>query len=205
MKDTKSKGLNIFYYGKGKGKTTAAIGLAVRAAGSGMNVCILQFVKNKPVKKGGKLQGGEWPQSSEFLYFDAAESGMRSAKTDRKVGKIDYQQLGAGFVGILGDRKARAVHVKAAKQGLAIAKKMIASKKYQLVILDELVSALEIGLLSEKEILGLIAKKPKRLHLAYTGHDPYEKIIAASDLVSEIFMVKHPYYQGILAQRGIDF
>jgi cob(I)alamin adenosyltransferase len=193
------KGLNIFYYGKGKGKTTAVMGLAARAAGAGMEVFILQFVKSKAPKKGGKLQSGEWPTSSEILFFDAA------AKSAKSFGKITTEQTGAGFVGILGDKKERATHVKEAKKGLALANKIIKEDKYDLIILDELVSALELELLSEKEILKLISGKPKYLHLAYTGHDKFPNIIAASDMVSEIKMIKHPYYKGILAQRGIDF
>lgn len=191
------KGLNIFYYGKGKGKTTAIMGLAARAAGAGMNVFILQFVKSKN-KKGKKLQSGEWPTSSEILFFDAA-------KKIKGFGKITTEQTGAGFVGILGDKKQRAEHIKEAKKGLALAKKIIKADKYDLVILDELVSAAELDLLSEKEIVSLISSKPKYLHLAYSGHDKFEGIVAASDLVSEINMIKHPYYKGILAQRGIDF
>ena|SRR5258708_18341979 len=97
------------------------------------------------------------------------------------------------------------MHIRAAQAGLTLAKKIIKSRKYNLVILDELVSALELKLISEKEILNLLKIKPPDLFLAYTGHDPYKKIIAASDLVSDISMIKHPYYKGILAQRGIDF
>ncbi|MEK7651918.1 MAG: cob(I)yrinic acid a,c-diamide adenosyltransferase [Patescibacteria group bacterium] len=192
-----SKGLNIYYYGKGKGKTTAVMGLAVRAAGALMNVSILQFVKAKQPKKGNRLQSGEWPVSNEFLYFNATKT--------KKVGKIESKQVGAGFVGILGDKKQREIHIKAAKQGLKEAEKIFKSKKYQLVILDELISALELKLITEKEVLNLISKKPKELHLAYTGHEAFKKIIEVSDLVSEVKMIKHPYYKGIMAIRGIDF
>jgi cob(I)alamin adenosyltransferase len=196
------KGLNIFYYGKGKGKTTAVMGLAARAAGSGMNVFILQFVKAERPKKGSRLQSGEWPVSFEIGYF---ESATKSLRRNKSIGKIVTDQVGAGFVGILGDKKERAIHVEHAKKGYEIAKKLIKSDKYDLVILDELVSALELNLLSESQVVSLIKSKPKHLHLAYTGHDVFKKVIEASDMVSEINMVKHPYYKGILAQRGIDF
>ncbi|MDB4939637.1 MAG: Cob(I)alamin adenosyltransferase [Candidatus Doudnabacteria bacterium] len=194
------KGLNIFYYGKGKGKTTAAMGLAARAAGADMDVFILQFVKSKAAAKGQKLQSGEWPISSEILFFNAAKKS-----SVKSIGKITTEQTGAGFVGILGDKKQRSVHIKEANKGLLLAKKIINSDKYDLIILDELVSAVELGLFSEKEVVALVKQKPKHLHLAYTGHDAFENIIACSDLVSEIKMIKHPYYKGILAQRGIDF
>jgi cob(I)alamin adenosyltransferase len=189
-------GLNIFYFGRGKGKTTAAMGLAARAAGAGMDVFILQFVK-APRPAGGKtLQGGEWPVSSEILFFES----VRGSK-----GKIGTAQVGAGFVGILGDRKARAVHVREAERGLALAKKIIASKKYGVVILDELLSAVDLKLLSEADVLALIKSKPPSLHLAYTGHRKYVKIVAVSDVATEMKMVAHPYYSGMVAQRGIDF
>ncbi|GAC1413559.1 MAG: cob(I)yrinic acid a,c-diamide adenosyltransferase [Candidatus Doudnabacteria bacterium] len=191
------KGLNIFYYGKGKGKTTAIMGLAARAAGAGMNVYILQFVKSNN-KKGKKLQSGEWPTSSEILYFDSVR-GLKG------LGSIITEQTGAGFVGILGDKKQRAEHVQEAKKGLDLAKKAISSDNYDLIVLDELVSAAELHLISEEEIVSLISSKPAHLHLAYSGHDKFKNIIKASDLVSEIKMIKHPYYNGILAQRGIDF
>ena len=202
------RGLNIFYYGKGKGKTTAAMGLAARAAGVGMDVLILQFVKAKRPKKGQKLQSGEWPVSSEIIYFEATNAAIpkaRLAAAKNKIGKIKTEQLGVGFVGILGDKKEKNAHIKAAKEGLAAARKHIKSDKFDLIILDELVSALELKLLSENEIINLIKSKPKHLHLAYTGHDKFPNIEEVSDLVSEINMVKHPYYKGILAQRGIDF
>jgi len=205
------RGLNIFYYGKGKGKTTAAMGVAARAAGAGMNVYILQFVKARKPKKGHNLQSGEWPISSEILFFEAAENALRSGAGTGKgvhrngVGSIKAGQVGVGFVGILGDKKARTKHILEAKKGLAQAKKIIASDRYDLIILDELVSALELDLISEAEILDIIRNKPKHLHLIYTGHDKFDKIIEASDLASEILMIKHPYYKGILAQKGIDF
>jgi cob(I)alamin adenosyltransferase len=195
------KGLNIFYYGKGKGKTTAAMGVAVRAAGAGMDVFILQFVKAKAPKKGSRLQSGEWPISSEIIFFQETK---KLAK-DAKIGKVVSEQVGVGFVGILGDKKERKIHIDEAKRGMKRAKEIIASDKYDLVIMDELISALELDLLKEKEILALIKSKPKHTHLIYTGHDAFDKIIEESDLASEINMIKHPYYQGILAQRGIDF
>src|SRR5258708_12793685 len=140
------KGLNIFYYGKGKGKTTAVIGLAVRAAGAGMNVCILQFVKAQRPKPGQPRKSGEWPLSNEFNYFDAQ-------KPTKKIGKIDYQQLGLGFVGILGDKKKRVMHIRAAQAGLTLAKKIIKSRKYNLVIFYELFSALHLNLISDNKTL----------------------------------------------------
>jgi cob(I)alamin adenosyltransferase len=198
-------GLKIFYYGKGKGKTTAAMGLAARAAGAGMDVFVLQFVKAKRLQKGQLRKGGEWPLSNEIYYFENTKPDLEKIPAGKRIGSIITEQVGRGFVGILGDDKARKEHTKAAKEGLVYAHKLFRSKKYGLVILDELITALELKLFSEKEVLDLLKAKPKDLHIAYTGHDPIKKIITASDLVSEIKMIKHPYYKGILAQRGIDF
>jgi cob(I)alamin adenosyltransferase len=202
---TPQVGLKIFYYGKGKGKTTAVMGLAARAAGAGMDVFILQLVKARRLQKGQQRKGGEWPLSNEVYYFENSKPDLKKIPKGKKIGAINTEQVGRGFVGILGDDKARKEHIKAAKEGIKLAARIFRGGKYGLVILDELVSALELKLISEKEVLNLLKAKPKNLHIAYTGHDPYKKIIAASDLVSEITMVKHPYYKGILAQRGIDF
>lgn len=210
-------GLNIYYYGSGKGKTTAAVGLAVRAAGAGMNVCILQFVKAGKPPLGIKRQPGEWPVSSEINYFEdnKKRAGSKSKKAGSKktgtrigtakIGRIDTKQVGAGFVGILGDSKQKSEHINAAAKGMELAEQIIKSDKYDLVILDELISALELDLIAESEALRLINSKPAHIHLAYTGHNRYPKIENVSDLVSEVKMIKHPYYSGKLAQKGIDF
>ncbi len=188
------RGLNIYYFGNGKGKTTAAVGLAARAAGAGMDVFILQFVKAKRPASGKKLQSGEWPVSSEILFFESARSS--------KVGKIHSAQVGAGFVGILGDKKSRAVHVAEAKRGLELAKKIASSGKYRVVILDELLSAVDLKLLSEASVLKLIKSKPAGVHLVYTGHSKTAKVAEVSDLVTEMKMVKHPYYSASRAARN---
>ena len=199
---TPRAGLNIFYYGKGKGKTTAAMGLAVRAAGAGMNVFVLQFVKAARPTKGKTYEGGEWPVSSEIYFF---ENTIVNPKSKRKIGKIKNAQMGKGFVGILGDKKDKAVHIQAAKDALDFAKKLLISDKYDVIILDELISALELKLISQKEVIDLIRLRPAHNYLVYTGHDAFPKILDISDLASEINMTKHPYYKGILAQKGIDF
>ena len=192
------KGLVISYIGDGKGKTSAAMGLAVRAAGAGMNVFILQFVKAKKPEDDQPLQSGEWPVSSEVDFFDNISSSSG-------IGKIDNGQVGVGFVGILGDRKEREAHMRQALQGLERARQLITSGEYDVVILDEIISALELKLIEERDILDLISIKPEMLHLVLTGHDKYPKLIKASDLVTEMKMVKHPYYEGVLAQIGIDY
>jgi len=188
---TARKGLVICYIGDGKGKTSAAMGLAARATGAGMKVFILQFVKARRPDEGKKLQPGEWPISNEIIFFE--KNG------------IDTDQVGLGFVGILGDQKERDQHEREALKGLEMARQAISSGKYQVIILDEIISALELELLKESDILDLIASKPEMLHLVITGHNKFPKIIKACDLVTEMKMIKHPYYNNILAQRGIDY
>lgn len=172
------KGLTIIYIGNGKGKTSAAVGLAVRAAGTGLKVLFLQFVK------------GDWP------------SGEREALV--KLG-VEVRVLGRGFVKILGDRKPMAEHVKAARTAMREGVKALKSKKYDLVVLDEAISAIEEKLLTIEDVYKMVKAKPKQVHLCLTGHNNFKKLTACADLVTEMKMTKHPYYKGILAQKGIDY
>jgi cob(I)alamin adenosyltransferase len=174
-----TKGLTIIYIGDGKGKTSAAAGLACRAAGSGFRVLYLQFVK------------GDWP------------SGEREILS--KLKNVDVKLMGRGFVGILGDRKPIEEHIKAAKNAMKESIKDLKSKKYDLVILDEAISAIEAKLLTVEDVVKIIKSKPTEVHLCLTGHKRIKKLIDMADLVTEMKMIKHPYYQGILAQRGIDY
>lgn len=191
------KGLVICYVGAGKGKTTAAMGMAVRAAGDGKNVFILQFVK-AAAKSSDKIKEGEWPVSSEITFFDNMSSG-------HNIGKIENEQVGLGFVGILGDKKEKDVHIRQALKGIERAREIITSGDYEVVILDEIISALEVGLIEERDIIDLIKLKAPLQHLVITGHNKYPDILKWCDLVTEMKMIKHPYYKGILAQKGIDY
>ncbi len=183
------------HIGDGKGKTTAAMGVAIRASGAGLNVFILQFVK---AKLKDKREPGEWPLSNEIEF-------LNQIKIPKNLGQIETEQVGEGFVGILGDRKQRDAHIREALRGLELARKLIVSNQYQLIILDEILSAVELNLLTEQDVLDLIKLKPEMLHLLITGHDKNKNIIKACDLVTDMKMVKHAYYDGVLAQKGIDF
>lgn len=191
------KGLVICYLGAGKGKTTAAMGMAIRASGAGMNVYILQFVKAKGATS-DKIKEGEWPVSSEIDF-------LNNISFSSSVGTIENEQVGLGFVGILGDKKEREAHIRQAINGLQRAREIILSGKYQVIILDEIISALESKLIEERDIVDLINLKSPLQHLVLTGHNKYPKILKQCDLVTEMKMEKHPYYKGILAQRGIDY
>lgn len=184
-----NQGLIIIYIGDGKGKTTASVGLAVRAAGAGKKVLFCQFVKAGAEKP----SGGEWPKSSEIDILE---------KTPNVAVKI----LGKGFVGILGDQKAKAEHQGAAQEGLTWLKNEIQSKKFEVIIADELISALELDLVTIEDIKEVFALAREHIGaLAVTGHNKYNDLIDDADLVTEMKMIKHPYYKGILAKKGIDF
>lgn len=174
------KGLIIVYTGDGKGKTTAALGMCIRAAGYKKKIKILQFVKGS--WKYGELEGIKL--LSDF---------------------VDMEAIGEGFVGIVDDKKAFEVHVQAARQGLEYAKQIIQSGKYDIVMLDELNVAVHLGLVGLEEVLALVKGKPERLHLVITGRNARPELIEIADLVTEMKEIKHPYQKGILAQRAIDW
>ena len=177
-------GITVAYIGDGKGKTTAAVGAATRAAGYGWKVLFLQFYKS-----------AQWP------------SGEREAL--RRLG-VDVEVLGEGFVGILGDRKHLRQHQRAAQRALRLAWARTVSGKYKLVILDEVVSCLEQKLLTVPALTHFLQKrakhpKAKDVNLVLTGHEKFPAVLRHCDVVTEMQMVKHPYYKGFIAVQGIDY
>ena len=173
-------GLVIVYTGKGKGKTTAALGMALRALGHGFKVLMIQFIK------------GEW------FYGELSSSSKLEPD-------FELVTAGKGFVGIIDDDKPREDHVAAAKEALRISKEKIASGKYDIVILDEINYAVNLKLIAVDDVLELIKIKPKHTTLVLTGNYANEKVIESADLVTEMREIKHPYKQGKKAKRGIDF
>ncbi len=175
-----NKGLVVVYTGNGKGKTTAALGMCIRAAGYKKKIKILQFVKGS--WKYGELKGIELLK--EF---------------------VEMEQVGEGFVGIVDDNKEFSVHQEAARKGLAYAREIIHSGKFDIVILDELNVAIDLGLVPLEDALELIRNKPDLLHIVVTGRGAKQELIDLADLVTEMREIKHPYQKGILAQRAIDW
>ena len=176
----KKDGLVIVYTGNGKGKTTAAIGIAFRASGYKMHTGMVQFVK-------GAMYSGEL-ESSKMLspYFD-------------------LYPMGKGFVG-LGDSKISfEEHVSAAETALQLVRDKMLSNHYQIIICDEINNAVKLKLIDVKNVISLINEKPESMHLILTGRDADERIIDMADLVTEMREVKHPFKKGIKAQKGIDF
>ncbi len=182
---TRRRGLIIVYTGNGKGKTSAALGAALRALGHGWRVLIIQFFK------------GEWP-----VVFGEVEMGKRLAP------QLEVLQLGKGFVKFMGDKKPFVEHLEAAKAALKMARERITSGQYDLIVLDELIYAIDyagVQLVSLEDVLGLLNVKPPTLHLILTGRNAPQAIIDRADLVTEMTEIKHPWQQKIPAQEGIDY
>jgi cob(I)alamin adenosyltransferase len=174
------KGLVIVYTGKGKGKTTAALGIVLRAVGHGYKVGMIQFIK------------GEW-------YYGELTSSKRLEP------EFELIAAGRGFVGIIDDDHPIEEHEKAAKDAIQVAKQKIASGEYDIMILDEINYAVKLNLISQEDILDVIAAKPEKTSLVLTGNYVPEAVIDAADLVTEMREIKHPYQRGIKARKGVDF
>ena len=179
MKDL-PKGLLLVYTGDGKGKTTAALGMCVRAVGYDWNICLIQFVKGS--WKYGELKG-----------------------LKRLEPNVELNVIGSGFVGIVDDDKPFEEHQAAAKKGVELAIAKISSGDYQLVILDELNVALDLGLISDEDVKSILAARGEKQHLVITGRSATDWLKDEADLVTEMTEIKHPYQKGILAQKGIDW
>ncbi len=173
-------GLVIVYTGKGKGKTTAALGMALRAIGYNHKICMIQFIK------------GSW-------HYGEMSS------TKKLEPEFELIAAGKGFVGIIDDKTPREEHEKIAGEAIRISKEKIQSGKYNIVILDEVNYAINLGLVNLKDVLELITSKPVTLNLVLTGNHAKQEIIEIADLVTEMKEIKHPFQSGIKAKKGIDF
>jgi cob(I)alamin adenosyltransferase len=173
------KGMLLVYTGDGKGKTTAALGLALRASGYGMKVGIIQFMK------------GTW------------NTGEMEAL--KKIKGIDLIRTGKGFYKILDDRFTEKEHRNAAKLAIQRIQKCINQKKYDILILDEINVTVDTGLLKTSEVLNILQKIPPNLHVILTGRNAPAEFIEIADLVTEMKEIKHPYQKGGLAQKGLDY
>lgn len=174
-----AQGLIIVYTGNGKGKTTAALGLGLRAFGQGLTVLVIQFIK------------GGW-------------SYGELAAIEKLGPSFVIRQLGKGFVkGSSEDRMEE--HRWAAQNALKVVRETIKESIWDMIILDEVNYAAKYGLISVEEILSLLMDKPAEVHLVLTGRDADKRIIDRADLVTEMKEIKHPYQKGIEAQNGIEF
>lgn len=174
---TEERGLLIVHTGKGKGKTTAAVGLAVRCIGHGFKVGIVQFVK------------GAWSTGEREVLARFPELCVTKA-------------MGEGFTWDTQDRQR---DIAAARQAWETARAMMADSSYRMVILDELNIVLRYGYLDLAEVLPVLRDRRQDLHVVVTGRNAKEELIEAADLVTEMSMVKHPFRSGVKAQAGVEF
>ena len=174
-------GLTLVFTGNGKGKTTAAVGLTVRAAGNRMRVFFLQFIK------------GQW------------KSGEREVL--RSLPNVDLEVTGRGFTieRLRNPKIPLADHAAAAAHGWQVAQQIVREGEYDVVVLDEVLGAVKAGLVPLDELVELARSKPSEVHLVLTGRNAPPELVEVADLVSEIQPIKHPLQQGIKAQRGIEF
>jgi cob(I)alamin adenosyltransferase len=171
------RGLIMVFTGNGKGKTTAALGLALRAAGHGHKVCFVQFIK------------GTWKYGE-----------MEALKRFEDV--IDFHVMGRGFTWKSEDLEKDA---QAARQAWDFAKEAMDSGTYRLIVLDEFTYPLTYKMIDIQPVLEALANRPPDLHVAITGRDAAGELLAKADLVTEMREIKHPWQQGIKAQKGIEF
>ncbi len=175
-------GLVQVYWGDGKGKTTAALGAALRACGSGLSAHLVQFLKNGTSIFQDKIPG-EINALSRFDNFSYKRFGLEEWYLRGKNDSLHKEKIQEAMVHL-----------------------MSCFGKYDLLIADEILYALQLGLISENEIICLIKEKPKNQELILTGsHIPFENIFALADLVTEVKKHKHPYDSGVMAREGIEY
>ncbi len=172
-----TQSLLIVNTGNGKGKTTAALGQAFRAVGHGFRVCFLQFLK-------GSWKYGELEAAKRFEDL------------------MEIRALGKGFTWKSEDLNE---DIQSARDAWDLAKEIIASGKFKMVVLDELTYLITYGMVPEEDILKTLRNRPPDLHVVVTGRDASPGLIELADLVTEMNEIKHPFRNGIKAQRGIEF
>jgi cob(I)alamin adenosyltransferase len=182
-------GQALVYFGNGKGKTTSAFGVALRAVGRGWKVLMIQYTKM-----------GEWPKGEPMGEISGAQ---------RLAPDFEVISTGIGFVNILGDPYTFEEHREAAQKGLQLYKERAASGEYDLIILDEAIGAVSQGQWDLEQLLDVIRTRPRELNLLITGHDDkkafIDQVIALADLATEMVKVKHPFDEGHQARKGLDY
>ncbi|HKZ57728.1 MAG TPA: cob(I)yrinic acid a,c-diamide adenosyltransferase [Thermodesulfovibrionales bacterium] len=180
LEPKKKVGLVVVITGHGKGKTTSALGMALRAVGHGMKVCIIHFMK-------GDMYSGEI-------------DGVKKLAPD-----IELHLTGKGFCGIYGNPYPYEEHRANAQEAIKLAKEKMLSGNYDILILDEINNSLNLKLVDLPQVLDLIENKPPLMHLILTGRDAHPEVIERAHTVSEIKETKHAYRQKIEPQKGIDY
>lgn len=170
------KGLIHVYTGSGKGKTTAALGLGLRATGVGFKVHMVQFMKGRRYSEIDAIE--------HLPLFSVSQHGR-----DEFVNKENPEQI----------------DIDMAQEGFAYAKQIMNNNKYDMIILDEINVAVDFRLIALDDVLRLLKEKPEPLELVLTGRYADQKFIQNADLVTEMLEIKHPYQRGIESRKGIDF
>ena len=174
------QGLVVVITGNGKGKTTSAMGMVLRACGHGLRSCIIQFMK-------GDLYSGEW-------------DGVK-----RLGDLVELHATGKGFCGIRGNPYSREEHRANAQGAIALAREKMLSGQYDLILLDEINNAIKHRLVDLDQLLALLDARPQPLHLVLTGRNAAAEVIERADTVSEVNEIKHAYRKEIEPQPGIDY
>ena len=183
MTETSRRGLILINTGPGKGKTTAALGTAFRAAGNGMRVLILQFLK------------GSW----HYGELEAAKALGPALGQDFVI-----KQMGRGFVKV-GGAETDPEDIRMVEEAWAEAAEAILSGDWDLVVLDEINYAIGYKMLDPEKVAEVLRQKPEMVHVILTGRNAHPILVELADTVTEMREVKHAYEKGILAQRGIEF
>jgi cob(I)alamin adenosyltransferase len=173
-------GLIVVITGDGKGKTTSALGMALRASGYNMKVCIIEFMK-------GDMYSGEI-------------DGIKRLSPN-----VELHLTGKGFYGIMGNPYSLREHRANAQEAIELSKEKMLSGNYDILILDEINNAVKLKLVDLPQVMELIDKKPPFLHLVLTGRDAHQEVIERAHTVTEMKEIKHAYRQGIEPQKGIDY
>jgi cob(I)alamin adenosyltransferase len=183
------RGQVLLFTGEGKGKTTAAFGVVLRAIGRGWKVSMIQFTKM-----------GEWPKGEPLGEIAGAA---------RLAPDFEIIPMGIGFVNIFGDPFKFEEHREAAQNGLALAREKLHSGEYQLVILDEILGAVDQGQVDLEQVIDLVQNKPHAVNLLLTGHDAnkrfLDQLLPLVDLATEMVKLKHPFDEGHQARKGLDY
>lgn len=177
IEEKNALGLVQVYTGDGKGKTTASLGLGLRAAGHGYKVTMIQFMK-------GQINYGELESVKNIQGFEIHQFGRPDFVDKENPDPID---------------------IKLAREGLDFAKKAVGARECDILILDEANVAVDFNLFTIEELLAVIKDRPPGMEIIVTGRNAHDKLLAIADLVSSVTEVKHPFRKGVMAREGVEF
>ncbi len=180
LEPEKKQGLVVIITGNGKGKTTSAMGMALRGCGHGLKTTIVQFMK-------GDLYSGEW-------------DGVKHLSP-----QVKLYHTGKGFCGIQGNPFSHLEHRKNGQEAIQLIKEIIDTDDCDTLILDEVNNALHLKLVDLEQVKEILALRPEHMHIILTGRDAHPELIDLADTVSEVREIKHAYRKDIEPQPGIDF